>query len=139
MKTIQMPNPISKVKHRTSGVDKYKRSVPESTHLQICLYMLKLNGITAWRCNTGGAKYKNKDGSYRTVRYGVKGLPDIMGYTSKGQSFFWEVKKYGGKPTREQLNFLENALENNCLGGWGTSDVLEKYLKFVYKKNEKLI
>lgn len=98
----------------------YLKQIPEKSILEICLYFLKTKGYTVWRNNTGASKYQNKDGSYRTVRFGIKGQPDIIGYTDKGQFIFWECKRHGKKPTKDQLHFIKDALENGALGGWGT-------------------
>lgn len=125
-------------KRKIDPVKEYKKSIPERDIQTNCLYILKLNGITAWRANTGAAKYANKDGSFRTVRFGVKGMSDIMGYTPSGHAFFWEVKRYGGKASIYQRAFIDKALSNNCYAGIGTDDDLEAYLvenDLCYNKN----
>lgn len=100
----------------------YLKQIPESAILNNCLYYLRQKGYTVWRNNNGASKYKNKDGSYRTVRFGVKGQPDIAGFNHNGKFIFWECKRHGKKPTREQLEFINNALESGAIGGWGTDE-----------------
>ncbi len=100
----------------------YLKTITESAILQNCLYYLKTKGYTVWRNNTGASKYQNKDGSYRTVKFGIKGQPDILGYTDKGQFVFWECKRYGKKPTVDQQCFINDALQCGAIGGWGTDE-----------------
>ena len=110
---------------KTSSIDDL---TTEKQQQQMCLDLLTIKGYVVWRSNTGAGKYQNKDGSWRTVRYGVKGMPDICGYTPTGQAFFWEVKKVKGRLSVDQKAFLDRARENKCLCGWGTASDLEKFL-----------
>lgn len=41
--------------------------------------LLNRLGVPAWRNNTGVARETNADGSMRFVRYGVPGMPDVIG------------------------------------------------------------
>lgn len=79
----------------------------------ICEY-LTLRGIFHWRANTGGSSYPGKDGKVRYVKYGFKGVADIIGirhyYQAAakrdfGQFIAIEVKRPGGKPSLDQLAF----------------------------------
>ena len=121
----------------------FKALIPEREHLNACLELCRRLCIVAWRNNTGGATYKRgsgeeNKGSY--VRFGFKGAPDIIGYVpalnEQNKSkfifavpFFWEVKRQGGRATKEQKAFIETAQKNRCIAGIGTVDDLEKELK----------
>ena len=84
----------------------------------ICEY-LTLRGIFHWRANTGGSAYPGKNGKMRYVKYGFKGVADIIGIrhyyqaaTKKdfGQFIAIEVKRPGGKPSLDQVA-LQQAVE----------------------------
>ncbi len=62
----------------------------------------------AWRQNTGGAYYPKKDGTKQFVRFGERGVSDILGMLKGGQFFAIEVKRPGGKPTPHQAAFLKS-------------------------------
>ena len=59
-----------------------------------------LEGVYAWRANTGGAQTM----SGRSVRFGVKGQADVMAIVN-GRFFAVEVKSDIGKPTKDQLEW----------------------------------
>lgn len=107
----------------------YLKLIPESTIVNNCLYYLRQKGYIVWRNNTGGSKYQNKDGSWRTVKFGVKGHSDIFGISDTGKFVFWEAKRYGQKPTKDQLEFINNALESGAIGGWGTDEDCFNYFR----------
>lgn len=112
--------------------------VPEKEHQKRILDYCKDLGIIAWRNNVGLATYGD---TKRKVRFGVPGMPDIMGYIPShliskisgcnyrfAVPFFWEVKRVGGKATSLQKNFMENAKDSGSLGGIGT---FEDFLTFL--------
>lgn len=116
-------------------IEEYKKAIPESEILRICLGLFEKAGFTVWRNNVGQAEYFDNKGNNRIVKFGLVGLPDIVGYNDKGKAVFWEVKRYNKKPTKTQLNFIENAKEANCFAGWGTDADLYKKL-FMGEENE---
>ena len=70
------------------------------------LQLLTLRGIPAWRANTGAFKGTH-NGVTRFVRFGTKGQADILGLLPpSGRLLALEVKRPGGKLTREQDAFL---------------------------------
>lgn len=50
--------------------------------------------------------YKKDTGKYIPLSDGEKGIADIIGCTPSGRFLAIEVKKPGGKPSPEQLDFL---------------------------------
>ena len=40
---------------------------------------LRIRGVFAWRNNTGGAMLPGRGGKLRPVKFGLKGLPDVLG------------------------------------------------------------
>ena len=70
-------------------------------------------GIYHWRNNTGFHSLSYK-GENRFVRYGKKGLPDILGVLPGGKFLGIECKAPGGKLSADQ-EFVINEIHN--LGG----------------------
>lgn len=48
----------------------------------------------------------NKDGGVRPFRYGERGVSDIIACSPKGRFWAIEVKRKGGRPTPDQIEFL---------------------------------
>lgn len=75
------------------------------------LQWLESQKIFHWRQNTGGMKrrYEDKNGNSKEyfVRFGYPGISDILG-CHLGRMFAIEVKRPGGRLTREQKQFLLN-------------------------------
>lgn len=61
---------------------------------------------TFWRQNTGGAYFKGRGGKEQFVRFGKKGISDILGIMNDGRFLAIEVKRPGAKPTIHQKNFI---------------------------------
>lgn len=70
--------------------------------------------IFAWRNNTGAGYNTNPDGRKYFIRFSVKGAPDILGCLKGGHLLAIEVKRPGGVPTKDQVEFLETVTK---LGG----------------------
>ena len=84
-------------------------------------YLRTVPGVYAFRCNSRVVRMPGAGGRERLVRFGVKGLPDILGWRSEDLSrgdparpprllARWlgiEVKAPGREPTPEQIAFLE--------------------------------
>lgn len=70
------------------------------------LTYLKQMGFFVWRQNSGG---RGK------VRFGIRGIPDIIGMTSTGQFLGVEVKRPGKDLSDEQIDFMIKA---RACGGW---------------------
>lgn len=77
-------------------------------------FVLNSCGYHTFRANVG----KIKIGPGRWFDTGLpKGHPDLYGYTPKGRCFYLEVKFGKGKPSSEQIKFIQTAQANNCLAG----------------------
>lgn len=76
---------------------------------------LSSKGIINFRCNVG----KVKTADNRWLDTGLpKGHSDIYGVLPKtGQIIYIEVKKSGGKPTTEQLNFIKAMKKQGAIAG----------------------
>lgn len=80
----------------------------ESTEQEIqksILDYLKLKKYLVFKHRSVGIKKEN--GSYIPLAYGEKGISDIIACSPKGQFIAIEVKKKGGKPSPDQIRFLE--------------------------------
>ena len=115
-------------------VKKCKLPRPKEVEIQrAILEWLKLNGIMAWRSNTGGAAFPNGRGGFQHVRFGFSGVSDIIGILryppfDLGRFLAIEVKRPGNKPTLDQEAFLEGIRSNGGMAFVATSvdDVREK-------------
>lgn len=104
------------------------KALSESQQLSRCLNLLCASKVSAWRNNVGVAKYDDK----RTVRFGIAGTSDILGFVRegplKGMFFAFEVKRFSKKPTQKQQNFLDNLTDADAICGWGTANDLADLL-----------
>lgn len=117
----------------------FKKLIPERDQQKAVIEILEFAGFVVFRANTGVGRYQNKDGSYRSVRYGVPGFPDLFGWVHKDRPkirstpyprpFFCEVKRGGKKPSKLQREFLDRAEADGCLCLVGTCENIEKQLK----------
>jgi hypothetical protein len=112
-----------------------KLFIKERDHMTLGLDLLFQSNCLVWRQNTGVAKYTNKDGTPRFVKYGLKGMPDVVGYRPeqfnkdfKAIPVFWECKKQGARLRKEQKEFIEDAKRNGCFAVGGTFDDLKAEL-----------
>lgn len=71
------------------------------------LEYLKYKGHYVWRQNTGGM-YDHKN---RFVKFGFKGISDIIGIASDGKMIAVECKVGKNKPTQFQQDFLDSIRE----------------------------
>lgn len=82
----------------------------ESTILSAILqYLAYRQGVYAWRMNVGGVKYGDQ-----YVKFGFKGLSDIIGILENGRFLAIEVKSKTGKQTDDQ-RFFQDQIEG--MGG----------------------
>lgn len=73
----------------------------ETDLVRACLSYLNAVGIPSWRMNTGATKIGD-----RFIRFGSKGLPDIIGILPGGRFLAIECKVKKRKPTVEQEAFI---------------------------------
>lgn len=70
-------------------------------------------GLRVFRNHVGG--FYAKDGSFHHTGL-CKGSSDLIGWDNLGRFVALEVKKQGGKPSKEQITFLDKV---NKAGGIG--------------------
>lgn len=70
--------------------------------------------------------FKQKTGSYIPLSFGEKGISDIIACSPKGTFVAVEVKKPGGRPSTDQLDFLARIKANGGIGilAYSLDDVL---------------
>jgi hypothetical protein len=85
------------------------RQPTETDLINDCLELLGWTNVVAdaWRNNTGAAVFKGDDGRKRFVKFGRKGVSDILGVTSAGRFLAIEAKVGKNTPTPEQRAFLD--------------------------------
>ncbi len=116
---------------------KKRRTLPykEQDLLKVVLEFLELDERIAWakRMNTGAAVgyYEDKLGRKRRrfVRYGFKGLSDILGQAADGRLIAFETKRPGETASDDQLAFIE--LVNRFGGIAGVVYSLDEVLKLL--------
>ena len=101
-----------------------RREKPETALIRQCLDILRLHRVAAWRMNTGAvsAEYKGRS---RFIRFGPKGMSDILGIMwPSGRFLAIETKAGNNKLTPEQDEFQRQVRE---AGGyaWTIRDVAE--------------
>ena len=77
----------------------------ETELVRACLELLKLRGVLCWRQNTGALPQIYR-GKKRYIRFGVKGMSDIVGILPGGRIICVECKLPGGKLSEDQERFL---------------------------------
>ena len=111
-----------------------KTKLPTEKQIQqTILRWLNLNGIMAWRNNTGRFFLKNKSGKERMFQAGVKGSSDIFAILKTGQFVAIEVKSKYGKLSLDQEIFLDKVEKQGGISivAYSLEDVikeLEEYL-----------
>ncbi len=92
---------------------------------RLIMISLSENGCMVFRNNTGS--YKSDSGVF--IRYGLAvGSADIIGiHKATGRFLAFEVKTSTGRPTKEQLNFIEQVRAANGVAGIvrSTQDALD--------------
>ena len=94
-----------------------KKQIPLEHETQsVILEYLELMKIKAWRQNTGATKIGD-----RYIRFGKKGISDILGILRDGRFLAIEVKREGKKPSPEQQEFIDDINKNNGMAFVATS------------------
>lgn len=88
----------------------------ESTIQKQIMLALSDAGCLIWR-NNSGAYTDQRSGSF--VRYGVgqPGGSDLIGITAAGRFLAVEVKTPKGRPTKQQLQFIEAVRSKGGIAG----------------------
>ena len=109
---------------------KHLNDAPErDIQAAILQYLAKCHKV-AWahRMNVGAVKQHNKDASARWIKFGFRGMPDIMGQLTDGRLLAIEVKKKGGKVSPEQAGFIQtvNVAHGVDIIAYSVDDVIER-------------
>lgn len=138
------------LKNKMRLSDFKKRYVKESTEQAAILEMLRNLGAVVIRVNSGMIlkDYARKDGTMgkSAIRLADQGTPDIIGYFPDhwktvfeppisvdcfiaSRPFFWECKRPGGKIRPDQKAFIDKAIADGALAGYGDFSECQKFLK----------
>ena len=118
-------NPAGKAFRLTRPVE------PESSVLSGVLKVLQLHRRVAFaaRMNSGAGRFMYPDGSTsQFLRFGFKGMSDILGLLVDGRFLAVECKRAGEKLTDEQQAFFELVRNNNAVAivAYGIDDVIRE-------------
>ena len=91
-----------------------KKPTEKAIETAILMYLSYLNGCFAWKNNSTGV-FDTKRGTFRRNKnkFVINGVSDILGIYN-GRLLAIEVKKPGGRLTKEQKDFIDRV---NKLGG----------------------
>ena len=108
-------------------IRKTKGGMNESEIQKQITDFLKLKGWIVFKHRNVGI-YKQSTRKYIPLAFGEKGISDIIGCSPEGRFGAIEVKKKGGKPSPEQLEFLERVRQKGGIGilAYSLDDVMER-------------
>jgi len=88
---------------------------------------LQFKGVIIFKHRNVGI-YKKETNQYIPLPDGERGISDLIGCTKRGQFIAIEVKKKGGKPTQNQLEFIERVRANGGISilAYSLEDVVEE-------------
>ena len=86
---------------------------PESKLMHLIMAALSEKGCFVLRTNSG--VYYDSQGNRITI--GFKGLSDLVGFRPDGKFFALEIKTATGRPSEEQLKFIEFCRNRNIPAG----------------------
>lgn len=110
----------------------YIQKVPEAVVLRGCLQFLTIQGIFHWRQNTGSTKIDD-----RYVKFGEKGIADIIGILPDGVFFAVECKaSTGGTQSIDQKKFQQKVDLSN--GVYLLVNDLQRLVDFVNNYLKKI-
>jgi hypothetical protein len=86
----------------------------ENEIVKASLEYLQARNIPAIRMNVGAVRFADKDGGGRNfVRFGTRGMSDILGILPDGRALAVECKTVNGKLSDFQNEFLNAIRRNN--------------------------
>ena len=103
------------------------RNETEQGIQKVIIDYLKLKKFIVFKHRNVGI-YKQATGSYIPLSFGEKGISDIIACSPKGTFIAVEVKKPGGNPSPDQLDFLARINASGGIGilAYSLDDVLGK-------------
>lgn len=127
MNITRLEDTLPQLKPKQQAVKKPKRRrmASEGQCVKACFDWLFLHGCYVWRNNTGAYK-PNEHGGY--VRYGLKGSPDIIGFTPSGRFIGVECKAGYNTQEDSQKLFQARSEEKHALYilAYSTDDLEER-------------
>lgn len=103
------------------------KSITEQDIQKSILDYLRIKKYVVFKHNS--TQFGIRDGKGFAFSRGEKGIPDIVGFSPEGTFIAVEVKKPGGKPSPEQVEFLERVQQTKMGIGilaYSLEDVMEK-------------
>ena len=100
----------------------------ESKLMHQIMAALSEKGCFVLRTNSG--VYYDSQGNRITI--GFKGLSDLVGFRPDGKFFALEIKTPTGRPSKEQLKFIEFCYRKGVVAGIATS--IESAIKVVLEE-----
>ena len=103
------------------------RNETEGAIQKVILDYLKLKKYLVFKHRNVGI-YKQATNSYIPLSFGEKGISDVIGCSPQGTFIAVEVKKPGGKPSPDQLRFLEEVKVRGGIGilAYSLDDVIKE-------------
>ena len=103
------------------------RKETEQAVQKVIIDYLKLKKYLVFKHRNVGI-YKQATNSYIPLSFGEKGISDVIGCSPQGTFIAVEVKKPGGKPSPDQLRFLEEVKVRGGVGilAYSLDDVIKE-------------
>ena len=103
------------------------RKETEQAVQKVIIDYLKLKKYLVFKHRNVGI-YKKATNSYIPLSFGEKGISDIIACSPQGTFIAVEVKKPGGKPSPDQLRFLEEVKVRGGVGilAYSLDDVIKE-------------
>ena len=115
---VVVPQAARKVKKPAvaRGTAVKQRSEPlEADILRAIMRVLKIHPRIAFAFRANSGAMKSGDGE-RFMRFGFRGMSDVLGMLRDGRFLAVEVKRPSGRVTEEQKAFLDNVAEHGGIG-----------------------
>jgi len=92
--------------------------VTEAELLKTAVQVLGALGVRCYRRNVGARTWIDKKGKTRLMKFAMAGMADLWGTGPDGRHWEVELKRYGRKPTDEQLSWLFSMTETGAVAFW---------------------
>jgi hypothetical protein len=98
--------------------------ISEQALVRQAVAYLTLNGCYVWRENVGAMRIRD-----RFVRFGHKGVSDVLGVSPDGRMIAVELKIRHNAPTMFQVDFLKAINDRGGIGilAYSLEELIEKY------------
>ena len=95
-----------------------KKLEPKESDIQSAVIRaLRVHPAVVWaeRMNSAAGHLTHPNGTSRFMRFGFRGMPDIMGQVVGGKALYIEVKRPSGVVSPEQKAFLQKAEKHGAV------------------------